>query len=205
MIRSSPRAHAALVVVLSSLCVFLGAWPQAARADELSLELDPAQSTVTFTLRALLHTVDGTFALRQGRIDFDPATGRADGNVVVDLASGRSGEAKRDARMRDDVLETQTYPYAVFTPSHVAGRLSDAGPAPLDIDGTLTIHGEQHPMLLHLIATTKDGRLTAQANFSIPYVQWGMKDPSTFLLRVGKTVDVAVTAVGRARLGSQRR
>ena len=46
-----------IVVVLSSLCVLLGAWPQAARADELSLELDPAQSTVTFTLRALLHTV----------------------------------------------------------------------------------------------------------------------------------------------------
>lgn len=189
-----------VLVAVSMLCVFVGAQAEAANADELSLELDPAQSTVKFTLGAVLHGVNGTFALRQGTIRFDPANGRADGNVVVDLASGQSGDAKRDARMRSDVLETQTYAYAVFVPRHVAGRLSDGGPTALDVDGTLTIHGERHPLTLHVIAETKDGHLTAQTHFSVPYVQWGMKDPSTFLLRVGKTVDVDVNAVGEARV-----
>jgi polyisoprenoid-binding protein YceI len=188
------------LVAVSILCALAGARAEAASADDLSLDLDPAQSTVKFTLGAVLHSVNGTFALRQGTIRFDPSNGRADGNVVVDLGSGQSGDAKRDARMRNDVLETQTYPYAVFTPSHVTGRLSDGGPTALDVDGTLTIHGERHPLTLHVIAETKDGHLTAQTHFSIPYVQWAMKDPSTFLLRVGKTVDVDVNAVGQARV-----
>ncbi|HYZ16472.1 MAG TPA: YceI family protein, partial [Candidatus Acidoferrum sp.] len=178
------RSRRLVLVGLCSLSVLLWARPHAAAADELSLDFDPAQSTVTFALGAFLHSVHGTFALRQGTIHFDPATGQADGNVVVDLASGQSGDPKRDANMRNDVLQVQTYPYAVFTPTHVAGRLSDGGPTGLDADGILSIHGERHPITLHVIAETKDGRLTVQTHMTVPYVQWGMKDPSTFLLRV---------------------
>lgn len=186
------------LVVLSALGFFAIARAEAARAGTLSLDLDPAHSTVGFTLGALLHTVNGSFALREGTIRFDPSSGQADGNVVIDLASGQSGEAKRDARMRREVLEVQTYPYAVFTPQHVVGRLADGGPAQLDVDGVLSIHGGRHATTLHVTIETKDSRMTARTHFSVPYVQWGMKDPSTFLLRVGKTVDIDVTAVGEA-------
>jgi polyisoprenoid-binding protein YceI len=174
-----------VLVVLSALCVSLTARPEPARADGFSLDLDPAQSTVRFTLGALLHTVSGTFALRQGTIRFD-------------LASGQSSDAKRDARMRGEVLEAQTYPEAVFTASRVQGQLPDGSPSELDVDGVLAIHGDRHAMTLHVILERKDGSMTAHTRFSVPYVQWRMKDPSTFLLRVSKTVDVDVTAVGQA-------
>lgn len=194
----TPRKR--LLFLLIGWFVLAEGRPQPALADELSLDLDPAQSTVKFTLGAFLHAVSGTFVLKQGTIRFDPATGRADGSIVVDLASGQSGEAKRDARMRSDVLQVQTYPYAVFTPSLVQGRLSDGRPSELDVTGDLAIHGDRHPMTLQVSVDTKGDRLTAHSQFSIPYVQWGMKDPSTFLLRVANHVEIDVSGAGDVHL-----
>jgi hypothetical protein len=60
------------------------------------VELDPAATQVAFTLRATLHTVAGTFVLKHGTVMLDPATGKAEGLVVVDAAgAGRAGDPRR--------------------------------------------------------------------------------------------------------------
>jgi polyisoprenoid-binding protein YceI len=186
-------------VLYAVLCFVLIARPEPARAEGISLNLDPAQSTVGFTLGAVLHTVKGTFALKQGQITFDSSTGQAAGNVVVDLASGQSGDAKRDANMRNNVLQVETYPFAVFTPSHVQGKLANGTRSALDVEGMLAIHGGNHAMTLHVMVDTNGPNMTATTQFSVPYVQWGMKDPSTFFLHVGNTVQVDIAAVGAVR------
>jgi hypothetical protein len=38
--------------------------------------------------------------------------------------------------------------------------------------------------------------LTAKGHFVVPYVQWGLKDPSIFILKVAKEVDIDLTLVG---------
>ena len=38
--------------------------------------------------------------------------------------------------------------------------------------------------------------LSAETAFEIPYVEWGMKDPSFLFLRVAKVVEVKVSATG---------
>jgi hypothetical protein len=60
-------------------------------AQESVFILDPAKSTVEFTLGASLHTVHGTFKVKSGEIHFDPAKGTASGAIVVDALSGESG------------------------------------------------------------------------------------------------------------------
>src|SRR6185312_8306832 len=65
-------------------------------AQEEVFEVEPAQSHVAFTLGDIFHTVHGTFQLKTGAIRFDPATGAASGQLVVDAASGNSGSNARD-------------------------------------------------------------------------------------------------------------
>ena len=165
------------------------------RANTVTLTLDPAQSTVNWKLGAFLHTVDGTFTLQRGTISFDPSEGeKAAGDVLIDLTSGRSGNPARDRHMQNDVLQTQAYPSAVFTADRVAGHFVSTGTSELDVHGVLLIHGGRHEMTLHVAVAPKAGQLTAHTQFTVPYVAWGMKDPSTFILRVNDHVDIDITA-----------
>ena len=48
----------------------------AAAAQELALQLDPQHTSVIFTLGDVLHTVRGTFRLKQGSLRLDRASGK---------------------------------------------------------------------------------------------------------------------------------
>jgi polyisoprenoid-binding protein YceI len=77
-----------------------------ASAAEVTVELNPAQTRVGWTLGDVLHTVHGTFKLTRGTIRFDSETGNASGEIVVDAASGESGSGSRVGRMNKNVLES---------------------------------------------------------------------------------------------------
>jgi len=160
--------------------------------------LDPAQTEVKFTLGDVLHTVHGNFNLRSGTIEFDPATGKAGGAVIVDLTSGSSGSGARDRRMQKDILESQRYPEAVFAPDRVDGQFAPALPVQLQVHGLFKIHGAEHEITLPIEVQMKDGAITAATHFIVPYVQWGMKNPSNFLLRVNDKVSIDIRTTGHA-------
>ncbi len=182
--------HILLIVVVGSLRL---------AAAENNIELDPGRTTVTFTLGDVLHTVHGTFKLKRGAVKFDSATGAASGEIVVDVASGNSGNGGRDKRMHKEILESARYPDAVFTPNHVSGELAPHGESQLDLHGNFQIHGAAHELTLHFRAEVKNGEVAASTGFVIPYVQWGMKNPSNFLLKVSDKVELNVQAAGRVR------
>lgn len=161
-----------------------------------TLVLDPAASKVSFTLDATGHDVEGTMALASGRVSFDSAAGTADGAIVIDLASAQTGNKSRDKTMHEEVLETGAHPTAVFRPGKLRGTVAPSGASQVTLDGTLSFHGAEHTMSLPARVEVKDGKVTARTSFSIPYVEWGLHDPSIMILRVAKVVEVQVVAHG---------
>jgi len=164
-------------------------------ASLMSLDLDPAKTEVQFTLHDVLHTVHGTFKLKRGYIHWDPDSGKASGEIVVDVVSGASGSDARDSRMHKEILESQRYPEATFTPDQVNGKLAAEGQSQIDVHGLFKIHGADHELSLHIQVERLGAQYIASTHFVIPYVQWGMKNPSNFLLKVDKTVEMDIKAV----------
>lgn len=170
-----------------------------AAAQQLIFELDPARSGVEFTLGATLHTVHGTLRVKSGWVQFDPATGAARGEIVVDATSAQTGNEGRDRKMHKEVLESARYPEIRLTVQKVRGSLPANGEAQLRVGGVFAVHGIERPVDLAAPTRVHDGSIASDVEVSVPYVGWGMKDPSTFFLRVDKRVEVIVHAVGRLR------
>jgi len=182
------------VVVLTSVA--------AASAQSYVFQLDPHQSQVAFTLGDVLHTVHGTFQVKSGNVHFDTSNGTASGLLVVDATTGDSGSKARDKKMHGEILESAKYPEITFAPQHVRGQLLPEGKSQITIDGMMTLHGQSHQISIAAPVEVHAGQATANLTFVVPYVQWGLKNPSTFILRVNDKVDINVRAVGRIEPGS---
>lgn len=164
------------------------------------LELNPAQTRISYTLLGAMagHNTHGTFRLKSGAIKVDPTTGAASGEVIVDARSGDSGEKLRDSIMNRKVLESAKYPEFVFTPRRVSGhRDSRSGAFSGVITGVMLIHGEQHPMGIKAQGMLVGDELTAKCHFTIPYVAWGMTNPSILMFRVADDVSVDIATAGK--------
>src|SRR5215469_13746614 len=79
--------------------------------------------------------------------------------------------------------------------ARITGAVADG--STLRAEGSFHIHGGDHPVNLSVPIEIHGDVLTAQLEFQIPYVARGMKNPSTFVLRLSKEVDLEVAAVGR--------
>ena len=179
---------AALVILVAQLAL--------AQNRSLKVLLDPAQTEIHWKLGGL-HPVHGTFKLKSGEFLFNPATGIAEGEILVDATTGESGNADRDKRMHDEVLESNRYPAIFFHPTQIKGAFkSGEGTQELQGEGTFNIHGADHPLELPLKVQITAGTVTAATGVKVPYVAWGVENPSKFLLRVSKQVEIEVTAKG---------
>jgi polyisoprenoid-binding protein YceI len=184
-----------IVVALAAL--LLVAVVPRVRAQQAVLELDPARCRVEFTLGATLHTVHGTLKLKAGTISFDQATGQASGRVVVDATSANTGNDGRDNKMHREILASEKYPEIVFTPAAVQGVLALEGSSRVQLKGKIALHGREQEVILDAQVQVVGDELTAETSFPAPYVKWGLKNPSTFLLRVKDTANLTVHVAGR--------
>ena len=185
----------ALIILVAALAAV------SAQAQQRVLVLDPQASKVSFTLKATGHEVEGMLGLKSGRIAFDTATGAASGEIAIDLKSAETGNKSRDKTMHEEVLETEKHPMAVFRAEKVRGSVPDSGTGQVTLDGTLSFHGADHKVSLPAKIDVQNGRVKADTQIEIPYVEWGLDDPSVLMLRVAKVVSVKVRAEGTLEAG----
>jgi polyisoprenoid-binding protein YceI len=166
-------------------------------AQHQTFTVNPDSSHVAFSLGGNAHHVDGTFHVQSGSIDFDRSAQTISGSVVVAAGSGSSGDQSRDKKMNSDVLDVAHFADVSFVPKSYQGTIAASGDSTIQVNGVFTLHGAPHdltvPMQIHIDGAT----LTAKTHFTVPYVQWGLKDPSIFILKVAKEVDIDLTLEGR--------
>jgi polyisoprenoid-binding protein YceI len=167
----------------------------------VEVRFDPERSEIRFTLGATLHTVRGTAALEEGRVRYEPSSGDLSGRIVVDARSADTGNERRDRDMHQDVLESERFPRIALSPERVRGAWDGTGEGTLTLVGTLALHGGEHPIEVPLSVSREEDTVTVEGEFEVPYVEWGMEDPSFFLLRVDEHVTVRIRLVGTVVAG----
>ncbi len=167
-----------------------------ASAQNTAFQLDPAQTSVKFTLGDVLHTVRGTFQLKHGELQFEPASGKISGEIVVDAKSGESGSGMRDRKMHKEILESERYPEIAFRPDKIEGVVANQGKSSVKVHGMFNIHGVDREITVPAEVEMSADRWTATVHFTVPYAKWGMKNPSTLFLRVNDSVEIDLVAAG---------
>jgi len=195
----SPFVRKTYPIRLFAIVILLTQWLSAQPAEtvhELHLLVDPARSGAGITLTGNFHTVEGSFALKRGAIRYDPATGKAGGEIVFDATSGKTGNDGRDSKMHKSVIESARFPEIAFRPDHAQGVLAASGDSTLQVHGMFVIHGSEHEITVPVEVRLEGNIWTAKASFEIPYAKWGMKNPSVLFLRVAGFVGVQLHAAG---------
>jgi polyisoprenoid-binding protein YceI len=193
----SPLQLAAMVLFASAV---LSALPQHAAAQtaetQLIFSLDPAQSNVHWTLGSSLHTVHGTFVFKQGSLQIDPASGKVSGEIVADATSGNSGNDSRDKKMHKEVLESARFSEVIFRPDSFTGKLASQGESTVEVHGIFVLHGNEHALTVPTRVTLDGNHWTGSGKFNVPFIDWGLKNPSTWLLKVEHVVKVELELKG---------
>jgi polyisoprenoid-binding protein YceI len=183
------------IVLVGVLVVVIVAASVAAQAQQSALQVDPTKTSVKFTLGAALHEVHGTFLAKPTSLQFDPASGRISGEIVVDARSGDTGNGMRDRKMHKEVLESERYPEISFRPDRVEGAVN-AGKSSVQVHGIFTIHGVDREITVPAEVEMAADHWSATAHFTVPYAKWGMKNPSNLFLHVSDAVEIDLSASG---------
>jgi polyisoprenoid-binding protein YceI len=168
----------------------------AALAQHQTFVVNPDGSEVKMTLNTTRELVNGTFHVQSGVIDFDPGTAKIGGNVVVAAGTGKTGNDIRDKRMNNVILHVQQYATVTFSPRTYTGTIASTGDSTIQVTGVFTLLGTPHDLTIPIQIHRNGSNCIANAHFVIPYVQWGLKDPSFLLWKAEKQVDMDLNLVG---------
>jgi polyisoprenoid-binding protein YceI len=167
-----------------------------AGAQHQTFVVRPDASEVKMTLNTTHELVSGTFHCQSGSIEFDHSTAKMSGAVVVLAASGKTGNDSRDKKMNKDILQVEKFATVSFEPKSYTGTIAPSGDSTIQVAGTFTLLGTPHPITIPMLVHLEGNSATAKAHFVLPYVQWGLKNPSFLIWKADNDVAIDLHLAG---------
>ncbi len=169
---------------------------QTALAQHQTFAANPDASEVKMTLKTNHEIVTGLFRVQSGSIEFDRKEPKMSGSVVIVAGSGKTGNDSRDKKMNKDILKVDQYTTVSFVPKTYTGTIVPEGDSTIQVSGVLTLLGTPHDLTIPMQVHLEGSKAAAKAHFVIPYVQWGLKNPSFMIWKAENEVAMDMSLVG---------
>jgi polyisoprenoid-binding protein YceI len=128
--------------------IIVGSWilGLAVVAQAAEYSIDPAHSSVGFTVRHIVSNVKGQFGEFSGNFSYDPQSPeKSSVEAVIQTKSVNTNNDKRDGHLKTpDFFDVEKFPTMTFKSTSV----KSAGPGKLLVSGVLTLHGVSKPVVL---------------------------------------------------------
>jgi flavin-dependent dehydrogenase len=134
--------------------------------------------------------------LWQATLD-DGTAAHISGTIVVAAGSGKTGNDSRDKKMNKDILKVNQYTTVSFAPKTYKGTIPASGDSTIQVSGVFTLLGMPHDLTIPMHIHIDGSKATAKAQFVVPYVQWGLKNPSFLIWKAENDVAIDLNLVGQ--------
>ena len=155
-----------------------------------TFQIVPAQTTASYSVYENLifqnnpnndaigttHSVQGNFKIRTGASPLVAAL-----NITVDLRTLQTDAARRDNYVRQNALQTDTYPYATFVSVSTQGlpaNYSDGQTVHFQLVGNLTMHGKTNKEVFDVQGKVVGNTITGTATSTIYMTDFGIQPPN---------------------------
>jgi polyisoprenoid-binding protein YceI len=168
-----------------------------AHAQHQNFDVNPDASQVKMTLNTTHEVVNGTFHIQSGSVGYDRSNPKMSGLIIVLPDSGKTGNNSRDKKMHNDILKMDQFATITFAPKTYTGTIASPGDSTIQVSGAFTLLGNSHDLTIPMQIHIDGSKATARAHFVVPYVQWGLKDPSFMFWKAEHEVAIDLDLVGR--------
>ena len=140
--------------------------------------------------------VNGNFHVQSGAIDFDRSASKISGIILVAAGSGKTGNGSRDKKMNKDILKVDQFTTVSFAAKAYTGTIAASGDSTIQVSGVFTLLGTPHDLTIPIRVHIDGLKATAKGQLVVPYVQWGLKNPSFLIWKAENNVEVQVDLAG---------
>ena len=162
-------------------------------ADAARYAFDDKTGSVTFTMEASLHGIEGAAQNFTGELDIGSAS--PSGKLTIQAQQITTFLGVRDDRMHSYCLETDRYPTVDFQIAAVTGDVkglnSRRGSGQLQLRGQMTVRSSTRDVVVPATYSWEGDTLRLRGSHQLLWPDYGVPDPSIVISTLLPEVDVS--------------